>query len=437
MVSGISSVNEFSTTIYKTLQGAFQKHHLDIDKAANYFIAKSEATTEERIAQIVADAGFFALISPHRINRKIVFTVAPFALPAFFQAKYFGMGELSALLKEAKFFEKKTANLPKDPIKDPWAPVNWVRAPVAPALQCGLDEILSPHVRKGYPIVEIGAGIGYTLPAHLEACAIRIQPSVAECQLLKGNRPLYQLDVEGLYQSLKGSGKKISLFFALNVFDCMAPEERDKSLSQLAALQETGDRMIFMLDHNPCVERVIDSLQALYPQHEAFPYSVFHDPCAPFTALLVPTPLAPFKSSHKEFTHVSEQYSTEEDAALYQKLRKVEKRCREINLEQFFAGQMQIALEEKGYEVSYRYHASFTLGHFPADLSALNEEIFYKPVTGDGHIRFLGDRKLLDLLPTKGLKLPERFTSAFLADIKRRGLKILGAEILVIEARKI
>ncbi|MBX9743881.1 MAG: hypothetical protein K2X08_01575, partial [Chlamydiales bacterium] len=102
---------------------------------------------------------------------------------------------------------------------------------------------------------------------------IRIQPDVADCQSLRESisDPIYQLDIEGLYNHLAESKKKIPLFFALNVFDAMSSTKRKISFAQLSQLQNSGDRILITHVTQPltqmhnikvksAVDQTIDSL---------------------------------------------------------------------------------------------------------------------------------------------------------------------------------
>lgn len=63
---------------------------------------------------------------------------------------------------------------------------------------------------------------------------------------------------------------------------------------------------------------------------------------------------------------------------------------------------------------------------------------FYKSVTDRATVRqwSVHDQKLVNWLATKNLKLPNHFDEPFLNDLRKKGQKIFGAEMLVIEATK-
>ena len=110
-----------------------------------------------------------------------------------------------------------------------------------------------------------------------------------------------------------------------------------------------------------------------------------------------------------------------------------------VVVEDFFVAQMKADLEEVGYKVSSYYHTSFTVAELPKDWSVPKYELIYKAVTDARPYRqwALDDRALSIALNEKAIALPLHFDKAFVDSIRASNERILGAEILVIEAIKI
>lgn len=311
-----------------------------------------------------------------------------------------------------------------------------------------MSEIVARGVKNGHPIVEIGSGIGYSLTEGVASEVIRIQPSTVDCRLFRksSSSPIYQLDIEDLYTHLVKSEKKVPLFFALDVFDALPSKVRKESLLQLSQLQNAEDRILIMLDTNPHLESVIEQLEFLHPNHVAFPYFPLGADCTKLAVLLVPSTSIPFKPSLRDLLQIIETEIKNialkgRPSAMQYKLHQLQEKLnlKVVNLEDFFSDQVKNELEKIGYNTNVYYHNSFTTGEMPKSGSAVNQDLIYKPVTDvEGTVRqwSLNDGKLLDALAKKDIQLPEHFSESFLADLRAKGHKILGAEILVIEAIK-
>ncbi len=330
--------------------------------------------------------------------------------------------------------------------KDKWSPVNSFRSFVSSALNKGLSEIISKHAKNDHPIVEIGSGIGYVLSESLSPKTIRTQPSHAECQLLSKSisEPIYKTDIEGIYNCLLESGKKIPLFFAVDVFDTLSPSLRKGSFLQISQLQNTDDRILIMLDTNPCLDVTIEHLGSLYPEHAIFPYYPLTNDPAKFSVIIVPIEYVQHKPSQSELLEMINQESmaimsgrvSQMQYGLHQLQKKFDLKV--VNLEDFFSEQVKSELVQAGYKADVYYHSSFTTGDLPKGLQEIKQDLVYKPVTDTATVRqwCLTDEKLLSSLNKKGLSLPKHFNEDFLHSIRAQGQKIFGAEILVIEATK-
>lgn len=436
--------------IYSRLQQVFIENDLTINLESNHVVVENSEGLIEKIRTIVKSIGFCPLLGKSEFNNNIIFTIASPEIPDFFKnvfyenkknSDYFDFNEISKLLEESKF----TGRQGNRSIKDPWAKINCFRFFVSSALNQGLSEIISKHVKDGYPIVEIGSSIGYAIEDKLSQKTIRIQPSTAECLLLKETitAPIYQLDIEGLFNNLIESGKKIPLFFALNVFDVISPKKRKACLSQLSQLQNSGDHILIIHDTNPLLDKIITQLETLYPEHAFFPYFPLSWACEKFSMIPVPLKYAK-KPSFKQLLTVIENESMAIEMKHVSQLQKglhilqQALNLKVICLEDFFINQIQNELKEMGYTSKMYYHASFTTGEPPQALCEVKQDLIYKPVTDTRTVRqwSLTDSNLLSQLEKKDIHLPNQFSNEFLLDLREKGHKIFGAEILVIEAQK-
>jgi hypothetical protein len=198
-------------TVPDSLSQAFSCHNLDLEGQPNRIVVKnSTKLTGEEIQKILESAGICSQVTLYHEESDFAFTILPtqnFSYviqhlnpaiqPTLVQAndQYFFLDELSWILHPKCFVGESEA-----PVQDKWSPVNHFRAPVASALNKALFDILSPYQKEGRPIIEIGSGIGYSLPEPLFSNTIRIQPDSDECQLLRQSTPspIYQTDIEGL-----------------------------------------------------------------------------------------------------------------------------------------------------------------------------------------------------------------------------------------------
>lgn len=449
--------------IYLRLQQAFIEKDLSINIRSDYIVVEnSEDQAKKRISKIVKSVGFCPFIFKDKTDNKFAFTISPYRLPKFFSknqsvstiasakicaerrdsAQYFSFDEVSSLLEAAKFFSKEES----EDIEDPWLQINSCRSFVSSALNQALLDIISPYIKDKYPIVEIGSAIGYTLLESLSQKTIRIQPSITECKLLKKetNDPIYQLDIAGLYNSLIKSGKKIPLFFALNVFDVISPDKRKASLLQLSQLQNPRDRILMMLDTNPYLDVAIQQLEALYPKHAIFPYFPLTNEPAKFSFLIVPNQYVEYRPSQSELLDIIDyELMTIMNGNISQMrydLHQLQSKfnLKVIDLEAFFIKQVSKELAQIGYKAKIYCHASFKIGDHPNNLLDIEQDLIYRSVTDTITVRqwSLTDKNLLNWLDKKGVNIPKHFDEIFLKDLREKRQKILGAEILVIEATK-
>lgn len=458
----------FSGSMQGRLQQAFNENSMALSIKSDHIIAEdSQAYSKEKIQKIVESVGFCPLISQNKVNKNFVFIVSPYKIPDFFNQKdlenseiaesnqltpgilktldknehlYFTASEITELLTSHLFVIGK-----EEKVKDKWFPVNTFRSFVTPALNKGLCELISKYAKPDCPVIEIGSGIGYSVEKLSNI--IRTQPSQDECKLLGESisAPVYNLDIQGIYRSLSESGKKVPLFFALDVFDTLSPELRKSSFLQLSQLQNSGDRILMMLDTNPCFDVMIKHFETLYPDHAIFPYYPLSSDPAKFSVIIVPTKYIEHKPTLSQLVEIINQESrtimaervSQLQCALHQLQNKFNLKV--INLEDFFVEQLKNELAEAGYEADIFYHNSFSCGDLPKEFSAIKQDLVYKSVTDTFSVRewCLTDEKLLESLSKKKLTLPSHFNEEFLTSLREKQQKIFGAEILVINATKI
>lgn len=445
-------------------QQAFFENNMTLNIRPDCIVAEnSHAYTKEKIQEIIDSVGFCPLISENKIDGNFAFTVVPYKIPDFFKQStpvdhselassivkssldfkavekekglYFTKDELLKLLERQKFI--RTDEFKPE---DDWWAINGYRSSVSTPLNKGLSEVISKHVKDGHPIIEFGSGIGYTLSDSLSSKTIRTQPRQAECQSLSKSisEPIYQTDIEGIYKCLLESGKKIPLFFALNVFDTLSSSLRKTSFSQISQLQNSGDRILIMLDANPYLDAIIGHLESLYPKHVIFPFfPLTKDPCK-FSVIIVPIEYAQHKPTQSQFDEmISQGAMTIINGRVSQtqcRLHQLQKKfgLKVIVLEDFFAKQVKDELVQVGYQADVYYHASFTTEDPPKGLPKIKQDLIYKPVTDTATVRqwCLTDETFLNSLSKKGLALPNHFNGEFLFSLRERGKKYLEQKFL-------
>jgi hypothetical protein len=428
------------------LRQVFPEDTLDLQ--SNYVgVKESNKLTEEKIIELVTLAKFCPLVSSKKIEGHFVFTVVPYKVPSFFTTRgcdkllksdYFKLDEITSLLEKSLFIDKEES-MPDDK----WSSINSFRKIILPALNKGVSTLISKYDSKNL-IVEIGSGIGYFLPEDLSPRIIRIQPSKTECLLLSkaNSNPIYQMNIEQLYETLKGK-KKIPLFFALNVFDTMSREIRKSSFSQLSELQNPGDHILIMLDTNPELKIVLSELKKLYSDHAIFPYIPLGSQSR-LSFIIVPLEFAPFDPSYEKFLSMinleCSLFSGGLLSLIQTELHTLQKdlNLKVITLDDFFSYQIKEELEEVGYKANIYYHASFARGPLPKDLPNIKQDLLYKAVADTGTVRqwAVNDQNLINSLQQKDLILPTDIDGIPLGNLKKDE-KIFGAELLVVEAKKI
>lgn len=416
-------------------------------------LKNSQNYTKRQIQGIVQSVGFCPLVAKSRIANNIAFTVVPYRLPNFFNEEnhcqisnhekvpYFTYDEIACTLKPF-VCNKKIEKV----IEDRWFGINQFRSLFSLSLRNGLSKIVSRFAKNGAPIVEIGSGMGYALDENLASQMIRTQPNDEECQLLSQSisTPVYKIDIQGIYNSLVRKEKKVSLFFALNVFDTLPTALRKASFLQISQLQNTGDRILILLDTNPYFSRAIEHLEILYPDHAIYPYFPPTEEAVKFLAIIIPLKDIERKPSKIEAQQIVYEAFLANRVGITPKIQlelysmQKESNFEVIDIERFFRQQVKNELRQVGYKTSIYYHTSFTTVITPTEYLASKEDLIYKPVSDPMTVRkwFSTDKKLTETLLKKGLNLPLHFDENFFRANRERGEKVFGAEILVIEGIK-
>lgn len=419
-------------TLSNQLLDAFKAEGVSLLLNSDYISSSAE---HEKIKAIVLAAGFYPVISSHKVHGSTAFTLVPYRKPEIFT--FFSKSELADLLANRVFKGAPAA-------ADRWRTVNTARKAVLPAVNAGLNELIAKYHRQGQPIIEIGSGYGYTLSEQLSQDLIQVQPNDGDCSLLQKHaiNPVYQLNLEELHSLLKGN-RRIPTFFALDVFDTMAPAQRTASIGQITSLQGPGDHLLIILDTNPYLNETMRHLEELHPNHGILPYmTATWTECAKLAAMIVPVQHLPggYKPTPEDFVSVLDG----ERHCLTQKLPspvsplKDKLNLKVVEPETFFAEQISAQLIEAGYSTETKYHASFAVGPLTENLAEFPEDLLYKYVTDTFILRqwSVTDPNLHKALAGKGLALPSHFDASFVRNLKENGLRIYGAEFLVLAATK-
>jgi hypothetical protein len=443
--------------IRSRLLSNFAAEHMTLDFRPDHVVAQGSAQcTREKIQQIIKRSGVLSpIVSEYRLNGNFAFTSVPYKIPNIFfriASPYFHKEELQGLLADKQYSGPKVSYAALS-----WAGVNEVRRHVAPALSDCISKIVDRLSEDDLPILEIGSGFGYSLSERVAEKTIRTQPNKDECHLLSQSisDPIYRMNAQDLYSRLHEKGKAIPLFFALDVFDTMSPQERQACFSQIAQLQSPGDRIAIMLDTNPEYTATIQQLEDLHPGTVALPLLPFSIASTKLSFVLVPSEYVSRKPTGIE---IADMISGEAIAALkagglsktqiwlHQLQQKMNLPI--VQLEDFYVQQVKKELAQAGYTAKAYYEASFVPekspgdvvfvpGSPPCDLGS-QKDLNYKSVTDTFVIKSwaIHDPNLSSWLASKGLQMPPQFDEEYIAKLRAQGKKLLGAEVLVIEAKK-
>ena len=354
------------------------------------------------------------------------------------QKKYYTKQEVIDRFAKSIFAAKEeNQNIP-----DKWKSINNFRAFVSPSLNQGLSDVLKLYAKSNLPIIEIGAGIGYSINPQFPSPILQTQMNEGECQLLSNisSNPIYQLNIEKIADALKEDKKKISLFFGLNVFDAMPEKERENNLAKLSSLQTSGDQILILSDTNPTFGVIINDIEASHPGFHAIPFLPLSQESHKLSCVLVPKEIIPEKYSEdqlvdvleKECLYLSQGYLSKSQIFLHHLQEQLNLKV--IDLEDFYIKKTQSLLEEVGYtSIAYR-HVSFITAPLSIKSPNVKQDLVYKAVSDTATVRqwALDDRKLKENLEQKNIPFP----SIPVESLRENGEKVFGAELLIIVATK-
>jgi hypothetical protein len=339
-----------------------------------------------------------------------------------------------------------------------WGPVNSFRDIVKPVLNQALSEIIEKNYFNNGVIIEIGAGHNYNIKNELDNKIIRIQPDEHDFQFLtiKKITNIYNCDVENLVRKIKSYdiNKKVPLIWALNVFDCMSCDERNKNIDYICSIQKIGDKLLLIHDANPELHKILQEIKNDFKADLIFPFFESSDQrdynysmkvvILPYGACNIQKNLdinSFIRLIDKEIQlrmH-SKGYKIFYDIYNWQK----ENNAKIICLEDYYKEKMIKLLNEKGYETKAYYYNSFTVQNFKElqiESQVIKQPLIYKAVTDmKGSVRQwdLNDNNLIQNLALKGLSIPEKYNAEFVDELNKNNNKLIGAELLVIECTKV
>jgi|GEM_PF-1995178 len=392
---------------------------------------------EEKITQSL-QSSFESTSNPSSpVNKDFEYIFFPFSTSDF--------EEIKKLLNSKIFTNHK--NIYESKITEHNCPLlDIYRSYVSSSLNQGLFEIIYKYVKGEDVILEIGSGVGYSIWDKLAPSIIRTQSCFKECQLLSEStlEPVYQMNIEEIYETLVMSKIKIPLFFALNVFDKLSDDIREKSLIQISELQNVGDRLLILLDSYPSIEEMYKKFEEFYPDHVAMPYVPYSlTTLSKISFILVPRGINKTKfiiDDYLKFIEIEYRNLANGTVSEIQKklhILQEQNNFQIIAIEDFFVLLMKKNLSQVGYKTDVYYHTSFTTGKLEA--LHLDLDLLYKPVTDIEVVRqwSINDQKFLGSLNNKNIRFPRYINENFITELRSKGHKIMGAEILAIEATKL
>lgn len=429
--------------VYSRLKQVFSLQDSTLSVGPNFIVINANPCPAAlKVAQAVQIAGFCPVISQNSVAGHFAFTVVPYAMPDFFRGNskacnYFTTEEIQELFKDKLHVYRKIEDVE---ISDPWKNINRERSRVSAGITKVFSEVIEWHFKDHLPAIEIGSGKGYIFSEHLSKRIVRAQPDLVECHILSETTSVHMMSIKDIFDSLISSNKKVSLFFAVNVFDTLSADLRLQSLLQMSLLQNPGDKILFLLDVNPYANTVIDLLKNRHPNHEILPYICPTMKPSKIRFVLVPSENVDGQLSVNELCDMTKQERTRNNH------KEISKRQLSINelqkeldleivvLEDLYIEFMQSDLQKAGYSFKSYYHAAFAPNEAPSNVS---QNLMYRAVNEVGGIRQwnVKDEVLKEFLIKNGIILPH-FDPDFLASLKTEGKVLQGAEVLVIEAEK-
>lgn len=327
-----------------------------------------------------------------------------------------------------------------------WKNINNFRKLVQYSLDQGINDIVAKHVIDG-AIVEIGAGVAYTLSDSVNKNIIRLQPNAYDFYELTQAKitNIYPINIAQFAARLSNVKKYIALYLAINVFDTMSPEEKLANLLTISQTQQSRGKIIIISDTNPWLTSIIPEINAEYSDMIVLPYLPSYadnEQSYRSSAILVPKELINKKTINAdEFYELwMDEISLRSNGYISNIQQQLEWTQKEYNLkvialEDYYTAKMTAILNHVGYKVRSYYHTSFAL----MNKKDITQPIIYKHVTESlATVRQWShkDEKFMARLKDKNLCLPDNYDDKFFADLLNGDQRLTGAELLVIEAEK-
>jgi hypothetical protein len=377
-----------------------------------------------------------------------IFVFANFGL-AMESKNYWRCEEIEQILAPCK-----KVPIPSTSFQDRWWKVNTMRKMVSPSLNQGLGDILREHDES--VIVEIGCGIGYRFLSEQEKFIIRLQPNIMDFSgLVEENiSNIYPLTIGQFCRLISAfPGKAVSRYIGINVFDSMPANEREQSLKAISKTQNVGDKIFIVMDANPDLATIIPEIMVEHSQMHILPYIpggyLMSEQFYRISAILLPKELN--KTSLSMNAEIFEKVLQEEKelrhrgkiSARQEQLEwaKGEYGLTVVPLEEYFADKMVKLFTNMGYEAKFYYHTSFVVMNLLEikTPSKVEQPILYRPISDSlepvcqwSH----KDKNFLARLKHKKLSLPADCDDKWIENLLQNNQRLVGAELLVIEATK-
>jgi hypothetical protein len=253
-----------------------------------------------------------------------------------------------------------------------------------------------------------------------------------------------------LYHMLRPSHKKVPLFLALNLFDTLSSKTQAKQIEQLSLLQNSGDKILILLDSNPHLEIIIAEAEARLPGYAMLPWQSNNTEHMQTELLLLAVPHRflpeslqdPIKRSQLHCSRLAPDSSRDQMGEFYALMAALQRRenLPIVDITGLWRSMIKKNLERTGYETKIYYHTTFTTGPIPPLLqhSSVQQDLIYRAATEALSVRQWNpsDPQFIAYLQRKNVELPREYTPAFLQQLRERGEKIFASELLVVEATK-
>jgi hypothetical protein len=260
-------------------------------------------------------------------------------------------------------------------------------------------------------------------------------------------------------------GKSVPLYLGINVFDAMMPMDRELNLSYIAKTQTKGGQILMVLDANPELGSIISEIISEYPDMIVLPYIPTgykgSEQFYRMSAVLFPKSLSKNPAfanfqifcldsacvDSQAFDLIGQEEKILRHKQLVSNMQLQLEKAKEafglkvIPLEEYFVEKTKKMLERLGYSAKSYYHTSFCEASLStlAEPAELKQPIVYKPIS-DSLLPVRQwchkDRDFLGRLQHKNLSLPSSCNDKFIKELFERNNRLIGAELLIIEATK-